>query len=103
MDDQEQIRRLNSLEARVQRMETMLQQLLSNLTSSRAEVDRIRHMQNMLFELRHSPDLYPAGPAGINPGAATLQERPEMGAIREALLSGDRMKAIKLYRSVYGV
>jgi ribosomal protein L7/L12 len=32
-----------------------------------------------------------------------LQERPEMGAIREALLSGDKMKAIKLYRSVYGV
>jgi ribosomal protein L7/L12 len=26
-----------------------------------------------------------------------------MGAIREALLSGDKMKAIKLYRSVYGV
>lgn len=100
MDDQEQIRRLNSLEARMNRMETMMQQLLSNLTSSRAQVDRITQMQTMLQELRHSPDIYPAG---INPGAVTPQERPEMGAIQEALLAGDNLKAIKLYRELYGV
>jgi len=41
-------------------------------------------------------------PAGINPVAATPQERPEIRAIREALLLGDKMKAIKLYRSLYG-
>jgi ribosomal protein L7/L12 len=52
-------------------------------------------MQTMLQELRLSP--------GINPAAVTSQERPEIGAIRQALLSGDKLKAIKLYRSVYGV
>jgi predicted nucleic-acid-binding Zn-ribbon protein len=42
------------------------------------------------------------GTAGINQVAATPQERPEIRAIREALLLGDKMKAIKLYRSLYG-
>ena len=36
-------------------------------------------------------------------GGTERVERPEIGAIREALLSGDKLKAIKLYRSVYGV
>ena len=40
---------------------------------------------------------------GINPAELTPQEPPEIRAIREALLLGDRMKAIKLYRSFYGV
>jgi uncharacterized coiled-coil protein SlyX len=103
MNEQEYDRRVTSLETRMNRMETLMQQLLSNLTSSRAEVDRIRQMQNMLFELRHSQDIYPAGPAGINPGAVTPQERPENRAIQEALLAGDNLKAIKLYRELYGV
>jgi len=42
------------------------------------------------------------GTAGINPVAATPQEGPEIRAIREAWLLGDKMKAIKLYRSLYG-
>ncbi len=40
---------------------------------------------------------------GINPAEFTPQEPPEIRAVREALLLGDRMKAIKLYRGLYGV
>ena len=76
-------------------METLMQQLLTILTTSRADGERTMQMQTMLQELRLSP--------GINPAAVTPQERPEIGAIRQALLSGDKLKAIKLYRSVYGV
>lgn len=75
MDDQEKhamhARRLTSLEARMSRMETMMQEVLIHV--------------------------------GINPVAVLPQERPEIEAIREALFSGDKMKAIKLYRSFYGV
>jgi len=74
--------------------------LLTTLTTSRAEGERTMQMQTMLQELRPSPGI---NPAGIKPPAATPQERPEIRAIREALLSGDKMKAIKLYRSIYGV
>jgi len=43
---------------------------------------------------------------GINP--AQLMERgmsgpPEIEAIRQALLSGNKINAIKIYRSIYGV
>jgi ribosomal protein L7/L12 len=103
MDDQEIVRRITSLEARMNRMETLMQQLLSNLTSSRAEMDRVMQMQTMLHELHLGSDIRTAGPAGINPGAVPPQERPEIGVIRQALLSGDKMKAIRLYRSLYGV
>ena len=40
---------------------------------------------------------------GINPAEITPQEPPEIRGIREALRLGDRMKAIKLYRGLYGV
>lgn len=40
---------------------------------------------------------------GVNPAEVTPQERPEIRAIREALLSGDKIQAIKLYRYLYGV
>ncbi len=36
-------------------------------------------------------------------GTRRSAPRHIIGAIREALLSGDKMKAIKLYRNVYGV
>ncbi len=49
-----------------------------------------------------SPDIYMTSMAGINPVAVRREERPEMEAIRQALLSGDRIQAITLYRSVYG-
>jgi ribosomal protein L7/L12 len=93
--DQEHARRIVSLEARMRRLETLMQQLLIILTTSRADVERTMQMETMLQELRLSQ--------GINPVTVTPQERPEVGAIREALLSGDKIKAIKLYRSIYGV
>ncbi len=80
-------------------METMMQQLLTILTTSLADVERTMQMQTMLQAMHLSSDIYMAG---INPVAVTREVRPEMEAIREALLSGDRIKAIKLYRSVYG-
>lgn len=40
---------------------------------------------------------------GINPAEVTPQEPPENRAIREAVLSGDKIKAITLYRALYGV
>lgn len=91
MDDQEQVRHLTSLQARMNRMETMMQQLLTMLTTSGATAhgERIQ-LQNMLQELHGNPQIQP-------------QERPEIRAIREALLSGNKIQAIKLYRSVYGV
>ena len=79
MDDQEYARRITSLEARMNQMETWMQEVLIHL------------------------GIHTRGTAGSNPVTVPPQERPEIGAIREALLSGDKMKAIKLYRSVYGV
>ena len=91
MDDQEQVRYLTSLQARMNRLETMMQQLLTVLTTSGATApgERIQ-LQNMLRELQGNPQIQP-------------QERPEIRAIREAMLSGNKIQAIKLYRSVYGV
>lgn len=40
---------------------------------------------------------------GINPLEFKQQEPREIIAIREALLSGDKIRAIKLYRDLYGV
>ena len=39
----------------------------------------------------------------IDPVELTPPEPPEIKAIRDALRSGDKMKAIKLYRSLYNV
>ncbi|HEU5377532.1 MAG TPA: hypothetical protein VFV38_29565 [Ktedonobacteraceae bacterium] len=57
MDEQEAARHIASLEARMQRIETLLQQLILTLTSSRAQIDQIRQMQAILQELRrgHTP------------------------------------------------
>ena len=79
MDEQEYARRITSLGARMNRMETMMQEVLIHL------------------------GIHTRGTAGINPVAVSPEERPEIPGIREALLSGDRMTAIKLYRSAYGV
>jgi ribosomal protein L7/L12 len=96
-------RRMASLEARMNRMETMMQELLSTLTTSRAEVERTEHMQTMLQELLIREGIHTRGTSGVNPVAVPPQERPENRAIQEALLAGDNMKAIKLYREIYGV
>lgn len=63
--------RFIQLEARVHRMEAMMQALLIRL--------------------------------GIDPAEVTPPEPPENSAIREALLSGNKIYAIKLYRTFYGV
>ena len=89
MNDQELSRYITSLQARMNRMETLMRQLL-NMLSTGASTGEQTQIQNILQQLHDNPEI-------------SLQERPELGAIREALLSGDKMKAIKLYRSVYGV
>jgi ribosomal protein L7/L12 len=70
MDHQEYIRFVR-LEARVTRMETMMQALLARM--------------------------------GIAPAEFEPPEPPEPQAIREALMSGNKILAIKLYREHYGV
>ncbi len=64
-------RRIIQLEARVHRMEAMVEALLIRL--------------------------------GIDPAEVIPQDPPETRAIREALLAGHKIHAIKLYRSLYGV
>lgn len=39
----------------------------------------------------------------IDPAELTPPEPPEIRAIRDALRAGDKLKAIKLYRSLYNV
>lgn len=71
MNEQEYHRHVDQLVTRVNRLETLMQQLLIRLS--------------------------------INPTELMPPEPPEIRAIREALLSGNKMKAIQLYRSFYGV
>jgi len=89
MDDQELARHITSLQARMNRIERLMQQLLYTLMSSNSPIDQSRRMETMLQEL---------------PGSSVTvaqQERPEMAAIRQALLSGNKLKAIQLYRSAF--
>jgi ribosomal protein L7/L12 len=72
--EQENYRRLIQLEARVQRMEAMMQALLVRLGVDVEEVT-------------------PQEP----------QRAQELRAVREALLAGQKILAIKLYRELYGV
>lgn len=97
MDEREIVRHITSLQARVNRIEALMQQLLLTLTSSQAHVDQYRQMQAMLQELREGSDMYAASG---NPGAP---ERPEIAAIRRELLAGNKLRAIQLYRELYGV
>lgn len=107
--------RLFALETRLNRIEALLDQLLSILSSSNSEYDRYTYIQALLQELRSSHDAHrgdaagfaPTGypqqangyPAGANP---QQQERPEIAAIRAAVRAGNKIEAIKLYRSLYG-
>ena len=91
-------RRLASLEARMNRIERLMQQLLYTLMSSNSPVDQSRRMETMLQELHGSSDPHTAAP---NPVTVAQQDRPEMAAIRQALLSGNKLKAIRLYRSAF--
>ncbi|HLW01133.1 MAG TPA: hypothetical protein VKT82_20920 [Ktedonobacterales bacterium] len=105
--------RLFSIETRLSRIETLLDQLLSTLSSSNSEYDRHMHVQAILQELRSSHDPQMGSAAGFAttgypqqmggaPGAYPQQERPEIAAIRAAVRAGDKTQAIKLYRSLYG-
>ncbi len=69
--EQEYHKRVVQLEARMHRMEVMMQALLMRL--------------------------------GVDLAEFIPQEPSEIIAIREALLLGDKITAIKLYRSFYGV
>jgi hypothetical protein len=112
--DQEHARHLASLQARMNRMEGMMYQLLGILSSTGLDRNQYEHIQAMLQALRSSPDFhegsmvatpggYPSQAAGGAPGGFPQQERPELAAIRAAALAGDKIKAIKLYRELYGV
>lgn len=70
-----------------------------HLTSSNAHIDQYRQMQAMLQDLRRDSDPSVTGAAASNLG---VQERPEIAAIRQELLAGNRLKAIQLYRKLYG-
>ena len=91
-------RRLASNEARMDRVERLLQQLLYTLMSSNSQMDQIKRMETLLQELRGNSDTHMAA---ANPVTIAQQERPEMAAIRQALLSGNKLKAIQLYRSAF--
>lgn len=72
--EEEYYSRLAQLEERIEQMEVMMQALIIHL--------------------------------GINPAALMargMSGSQEIGAIREALLSGNKINAIKIYRSIYGV
>lgn len=91
MNEEALARQITALRTRVNQLESMMQQLLTILTTSGAtSTGEQIQMQNMLRELQDATGF-------------SSQDRPEMAAIREALLAGDKIKAIKLYRGVYGV
>lgn len=58
-------------------------------------VTRMNRMEGMMQQLLIR--------LNIDPAEVTPPEPPEIRAIREAVRSGDKMKAIKLYRSLYNV
>ncbi|GHO68167.1 hypothetical protein KSC_070590 [Ktedonobacter sp. SOSP1-52] len=101
MEDRDVARRLTSLQARMNRIENLMQQLLLTLTSSHAHMEQTQLLRNILQELRSDPT--PHTPEVDLPTNSPSQERPELVAIRQALLAGQRLKAIQLYRSLYGV
>jgi ribosomal protein L7/L12 len=58
-------------------------------------VTRVNQMEAMLQQLLIR--------LNIDPAELRPPEPPELRAVREALQSGDKLKAIKLYRSLYNV
>ena len=101
-EQQNQAMRLAALEARMNRMEAMMQQLLGILTTSIADsVGQHQQLNQLLQGLHSSPNLQMGGTAGFTPEAVPpQQERPEIRAIREAVQAGDRKKALQLSRSL---
>lgn len=95
MDDQEVTEYLTSLENRMNRLETLMQELLLTLTSSQAHIEQTIRMRAMLEDLRRGLD--------INPATVSPQEQAELDAIYQAVRVGNKIHAIKLYRNLYGV
>jgi ribosomal protein L7/L12 len=86
MSFEDHARQLTILQARMRRMESMMQQLLTILATSHDSVGQSTQLQRLQQELAPSP-----------------QQSPQLQAIRDAMMAGDKLKAIKLYRELYGV
>lgn len=83
-------------------METMMEQLLSILSTSGSEMQKVQQMQTMLQELHSAQGIRATHTGGVSQPADAPPERSLNGAIQEALQKGDNLKAIKLYRELYG-
>jgi ribosomal protein L7/L12 len=93
---------ITELQARMNRIERLMQQLLMSMTGSQAQIDQVPRIRGMLQELAGDQSTSNAGQPGIRLGPVQQQERPELAAVRQALLAGNKFKAIQLYRSLYG-
>lgn len=58
-------------------------------------ITKVNHLESLVQQLLIR--------LNINPEELTPPEPPEVRAIREALLAGNKMKAIQLYRGLYNV
>lgn len=84
-------------------MENMMEQLLSILSTSGSEMQKAQQMQTMLQELRGGQGLRATHTVSASQSAAAPPGQPLNEAIQAALQKGDNLKAIKLYRELYGV
>ncbi|HEY0753530.1 MAG TPA: hypothetical protein VGD98_06175 [Ktedonobacteraceae bacterium] len=75
MNEQDIVRQITSLQAGMNRMEALMQQLLLTMTSSGAHVEQTAQMQNMLQELRSGGSDGYAGASYAQPFGQ--QERPD--------------------------
>jgi len=96
------LRYITALEVRVGKLESIVQRLLSIQTMTQSNADELMQMRALLAELNGNGNAGASADGG-NWATATPPERPEMQAIREALREGNKMKAIALYRSAFGV
>lgn len=107
MSFEEDRRQLGILHTRMLRMEAMMQQLLTILSTSHDSIGQQTQLQRLQQELSGGANPYPTGMASPYPStmapAASAQESPQLQAIRAAWIAGDKIKAIKLYRELYGV
>jgi uncharacterized coiled-coil protein SlyX len=108
MMEQELYNRIARLEARMGQMELLIQRLLTLLSTSHDSIGQTTQLQLLRQELEGTLDPYAPGRAGLGPAegtpGASWQQQPQQNpAIWNALMAGDKIKAIKLYREQYGV
>lgn len=105
--DQEIYTRFAHLEARMGQMEALMQRLLTTLSTSHDHIGQTTQLQQLQQELASALDPYAPGRAGFGPAGAapgaSWQQPQQNPAISNALMAGDKIKAIKLYREQYGV